>query len=63
MLTTQKVEYGKAAKAPANPTKPSDEYYDYKFKKWQLDYSKVTCDMDIAPSFEPVLKPEYAQAQ
>lgn len=63
VLTTQKVEYGKAAKAPANPTKPSDEYYDYKFKKWQLDYSKVTCDMDIAPSFEPVLKPEYAQAQ
>lgn len=63
VLTTQEVEYGKAAKAPANPTKPSDEYYDYKFKKWQLDYSKVTCDMDIAPSFEPVLKPEYAQAQ
>ena len=63
VLTTQKGEYGKAAKAPANPTKPSDEYYDYKFKEWGLDYSNVTCNMDIAPVFEPVLKPEYAQAQ
>lgn len=63
VLTTQKVEYGKAAKAPKNPTKPSDEYYDYKFKKWQLDYSHVTCNMDIAPSFTPVLKPQYTQAQ
>lgn len=63
VLTTQKVEYGKAAKAPANPTKPSDDYYDYNFKEWQLDFSNVTCNMDIAPTFEPVLKPEYAQAQ
>lgn len=63
VINTQKVEYGKAAKAPANPRKPSDEYYDYVFKEWQLDFSKVTCDMDIAPTFEPVLKPEYAQAQ
>ncbi len=63
VLTTQKVEYGKAAKAPANPKKPSDEYYDYIFKEWQLDYSKVEVNMDIAPSFTPVLKPEYQQAQ
>lgn len=63
VINTQRVEYGKAAKAPANPRKPSDEYYDYVFKEWQLDFSKVTCDMDIAPTFEPVLKPEYAQAQ
>lgn len=59
VLTTQKVEYGKAAKAPANPQRPSDDYYDYVFSGWQLDYSKVTCDLTIAPSYEPVLKPEY----
>ena len=63
VLNTQKVEYGKAAKAPANPTKPSDDYYDYVFKEWQLDFSKVTCDMTIAPTFEPVLKAEYAQSE
>lgn len=63
VLSEQKVEYGKAAKAPANPTKPSDEFYDYKFKEWGLDYSNVTCNMDIAPVFDYTLKPEYAQAQ
>lgn len=63
VMETQKVEYGKAAKAPKNPVKPSDEYYDYTFKKWQLDFSKVTCNMTIAPTFEPTLKPQYAAAQ
>lgn len=55
-LSTQKVEYGKAAKAPANPVKPSDSNYDYVFKGWQLDYGKVVCDMSIAPKFEAVAK-------
>lgn len=63
VINTQKVEYGKAAKTPPNPEKPSDEFYDYKFVKWQLDYSKVTANMDIAPVFEPVLKPEYQNVQ
>lgn len=64
VLTTQRVEYGEAAKAPANnPTKPSDDYYDYVFKEWQLDYSNVVSNMDIAPNFTPVLKPEYQQTQ
>lgn len=63
VLNKQKVEYGKAAKAPANPKKPSDDYYDYVFKEWQLDFSKVTCNMTIAPTFEPVLKPEFTQTQ
>ena len=60
-IENQTVEYGKAAKAPKDPVKPSDQYYDYKFKGWQLDFSKVTMDMTIAPNFEAVLKPEYAQ--
>ena len=58
-LGTQQVEDGKAAKAPADPVKPSDEYYDYVFKGWQLEYNCVVTDMIIAPNFEPVLKPEY----
>lgn len=62
-ISSQQVEYGKAAVAPANPTKPSDDYYDYVFKEWQLDFSKVTRDMSIAPKFEPVLKQQNSQAQ
>lgn len=61
-IATQKVEYGKDAKKPKDPVKPSDEYYDYVFKGWQLDFTNVTRDMIIAPNFEPVLKPEYADA-
>lgn len=63
VISTQKVEYGKSAKPPKNPKKPSDEYYDYTFTGWQLDYSKVTTDMTIAPNFSAQLKPEYANAQ
>ena len=54
--TKQNVEVGKAAKAPEDPVKPSDDYYDYVFKGWQLDFDKVESDMTIAPNFEPVLK-------
>lgn len=60
-IENQTVEYGKAAKAPADPVKPSDQYYDYTFKGWGLDFTKVTGDMIIAPVFEPKLKPEYTQ--
>ncbi len=62
-IENQTIEYGKAAKAPEDPVKPSDQYYDYKFKGWGLDFSKVTTDMTIAPVFEPILKPEYTNAQ
>ena len=61
-IETQKVEYGKDAKKPKDPVKPSDEYYDYVFKGWQLDFTNVTRDMTIAPNFEAILKPEYADA-
>ncbi len=60
-ISTQQVEYGKAATAPDDPVKPSDDYYDYVFKGWQLEFDNVTADMTIAPNFEPVLKAEYAQ--
>ncbi len=60
-ISTQQVEYGKAAKAPDDPVKPSDEYYDYVFKGWQLDFSKVEAEMTIAPNFEPVLKTDNTQ--
>ena len=54
LISEQKVEVGKAAKAPEDPVKPSNESYDYVFKGWQLDFSKVDRDMTIAPNFEAV---------
>ncbi len=61
-IENQVVEHGKSAKAPKDPVKPSDEYYDYHFKGWGLDFKSVKSDMIIAPVFEPVLKPEYRNA-
>ncbi len=64
VLSSQQVEYGKAAKAPdKKPTKPSDEYYDYEFKEWGLNFDKVIYNMEIAPKFEPKLKPEYQNGE
>lgn len=62
-ISEQKVEVGKAAKAPEDPVKPSDDEYDYVFKGWQLDFSKVNSDMTIAPNFEPVAKEQPTEPQ
>lgn len=62
-ISTQQVEYGKAAKAPEDPKKPSDDYYDYVFKGWQLEFNNVTVDMTIAPNFEPVPKEQPDNSQ
>ena len=55
-ISTQQVEDGLSADPPEDPVKPSDDYYDYVFKGWQLDFKVVQCDMTIAPKFEPVPK-------
>ena len=56
VIDTQIVPYGHAAKAPADPVKPSNDYYDYVFKGWGYDFSYVDCNMTIAPKFEKVPK-------
>ena len=58
-ISTEEGEDGLSATAPDEPVKPSDDFYDYVFKGWQLDFSVVQTDMIIAPNFEPVLKPEF----
>lgn len=55
-LKKQQVEEGKAADAPPTPTKPADNSFTYKFSGWQLDFSKVTSNMVIAPNFEAIPK-------
>ena len=58
-ISTQEVEDGLDATPPEDPIKPSDDFYDYIFRGWQLDYNAVQSDMIIAPNFEPVLKPQF----
>lgn len=59
IIDTQMVSHGKAATAPKDPVKPSDDYYDYIFKGWQQDFSNVKANMTVAPKFEPELKEEW----
>lgn len=54
IISTQMVSQGKAAIAPEDPVKPASGGYEYVFKGWQLDFSSVTCNMTIAPTFEAV---------
>ena len=58
VISTQEVEDGLAATPPPDPEKPSDEYFDYVFQGWQLDFNVVQSDMTIAPTFEAVRKTE-----
>ena len=62
-ISSQEVEDGLSATAPPDPVKPSDDFYDYVFKGWQLDFDVVQTDMIIAPNFEPVLKPEFRTSE
>ncbi|MBQ4105749.1 MAG: sortase [Clostridia bacterium] len=56
IISTQTVAHGTKAYPPKDPVKPSDDYFDYVFKGWQLDFTTVTCNMTVAPIFEPVPK-------
>ena len=56
LISRQTVEEGQAAEAPETPVKPSDEFFDYTFKGWMLDFSCVTNNMIIAPNFDAQLK-------
>ena len=55
VLDTQIVERGKAATAPANPSKAGDAQYSYIFRGWDKDFSYVSEDMTIRPIFDEVL--------
>ncbi|MBQ4568933.1 MAG: InlB B-repeat-containing protein [Ruminococcus sp.] len=47
VLSTQKVEAGKAATAPATPTREATDQYTYTFKEWDKDFSKITADITV----------------
>lgn len=54
IISTQTVNYGKAAVAPPDPVKPDSPGYTYKFIEWGIDFSHVTCNMTVAPKFEAI---------
>ena len=54
----QKVAYGLAAIAPADPVKEEDETYTYRFIGWDKDYSYITGDLTVHAVFERVVKPK-----
>ncbi len=43
-LDTQQVGYGKAATAPANPTREATAQYTYTFKNWDKSFTNITAD-------------------
>ena len=49
---TQKVEYGKDAIAPSNPTLPAEEQYVYSFTGWDKDYTNITSNLIVTAIFE-----------
>ncbi|MBQ2943733.1 MAG: hypothetical protein IJD93_03415 [Ruminococcus sp.] len=51
VLDTQTVEYGKAATAPANPTREDDENYTYSFTGWDTDFSKITGNTTVTAEY------------
>ena len=50
-LSTQSVEYGSAATAPATPTKEGNAQYSYTFKGWDKDFSNITGNLTVKAQF------------
>ncbi len=56
VLSTQQVEYGQAATAPAtNPTRPADAQYTYAFKGWDKGFNKITGNTTITATYTETL--------
>ena len=53
VLSTQQVEQGKSAVAPANPYREPDDQYSYTFTGWDKSYDNVMSDMTITAQYLP----------
>ena len=57
ILEIQKVTYGQSAQTPSEtPTKLSSQMYDYVFTGWIEDYSEITDNLSVYPTFEAKLR-------
>ncbi len=52
---TQNVRFGESAVAPAAPEKKADGTYHYEFSVWDRNYSEITSDLDVYPTYEKEL--------
>ena len=53
VISEQLVLRGESAKAPATPSKPSDDTYDYIFAGWDGNYTNVQSDVTITATYTP----------
>ncbi|MBQ9743367.1 MAG: InlB B-repeat-containing protein, partial [Ruminococcus sp.] len=51
VLSTQSVEYGSAATAPADPTRPATAQNTYTFTGWDKSFSSVTGDLTVTAQY------------
>src|SRR5690554_4982673 len=57
VLEVQKITYGQSAMTPFDvPYKNSDAIYEYVFTAWQQDYTNITDNLSVYPTFEPKLR-------
>jgi len=52
VLKTEKVAKGKSAVAPDAPIIPNSEQYSYEFTGWNKDFSEVTGDLKVYPTYK-----------
>lgn len=51
VYNTQRVREGESAERPANPTKPSDVFYNYAFTGWDQNFNNVQYDLEVKARF------------
>src|SRR5690606_27574719 len=56
IFDTQVVAYGEDAMNPGIPFKTPTDEISYVFSKWDLDYTNVTSDLVITPSFTTTVR-------
>jgi hypothetical protein len=55
-IDVQEINYGKSANSTKIPTKLANQLYQYEFDSWIGDYSFITADLNVHPSFIQTLK-------
>jgi len=54
VLSTESVEKGKSATAPADPVRAADAQYTYTFSGWDKDFSNITEDITVTATYSKV---------